>query len=169
VIRVVLADDQALVRSGLRALLANSDDILIVGDASDGRETIAVVARTQPDVVLMDLRMPGLDGIAAIQRITADPRLSDVAIIMLTTFDEDDQIFAAIRAGASGYLLKDAEPEDVREAIRVVAAGDALVEHYAGAFPPWLAPVQVICIPVRTPFTSTTPGPARRPVPRNRT
>jgi DNA-binding NarL/FixJ family response regulator len=127
VIRVVLADDQALVRSGLRALLANSDDILIVGDASDGREAVAVVARTQPDVVLMDLRMPGLDGIAATQRITADPRLSDVAIIMLTTFDEDDEIFAAIRAGASGYLLKDAEPEDLREAIRVVAAGDALL------------------------------------------
>jgi DNA-binding NarL/FixJ family response regulator len=127
VIRVVLADDQALVRSGLRALLANSDDILIVGDASDGREAVAVVARTQPDVVLMDLRMPGLDGIAATQRITADPRLSDVAIIMLPTFDEDDEIFAAIRAGASGYVLKDAEPEDLREAIRVVAAGDALL------------------------------------------
>jgi DNA-binding NarL/FixJ family response regulator len=127
VIRVVLADDQALVRSGLRALLANSDDIQVVGEASDGREAVAVVARTQPDVVLMDIRMPGVDGIAATQRITADQRLSDVAIIMLTTFDEDDQIFAAIRAGASGYLLKDAEPDDLREAIRVVAAGDALL------------------------------------------
>jgi len=114
VIRVVLADDQALVRSGLRALLANSDDIQVVGEASDGREAVAVVARTQPDVVLMDIRMPGVDGIAATQRITADQRLSDVAIIMLITFDEDDQIFAAIRAGASGYLLKDAEPDDLR-------------------------------------------------------
>jgi DNA-binding NarL/FixJ family response regulator len=127
VIRVVLADDQALVRSGLRALLTNSDDVQVVGEASDGREAVAVVTRTQPDVVLMDVRMPGVDGIAATQRITSDQRLSEVAIIMLTTFDEDDQIFAAIRAGASGYLLKDAEPDDLREAIRVVAAGDALL------------------------------------------
>jgi DNA-binding NarL/FixJ family response regulator len=126
-IRVVLVDDQALVRSGLRALLANSDDIQVVGEASDGREAVAVVTRTQPDVVLMDVRMPGVDGIFATQRITSDQRLSEVAIIMLTTFDEDDQIFAAIRAGASGYLLKDAEPDDLREAIRVVAAGDALL------------------------------------------
>jgi DNA-binding NarL/FixJ family response regulator len=126
-IRVVLVDDQALVRSGLRALLANSDDIQVVGEASDGGEAVAVVTRTQPDVVLMDVRMPGVDGISATQRITSDQRLSEVAIIMLTTFDEDDQIFAAIRAGASGYLLKDAEPDDLREAIRVVAAGDALL------------------------------------------
>ncbi|HEU4907553.1 MAG TPA: response regulator transcription factor [Propionibacteriaceae bacterium] len=126
-IRVVLADDQALVRSGLRALLTNSDDVQVVGEASDGREAVAVVTRTQPDVVLMDVRMPGVDGIAATQRITSDQRLSEVAIIMLTTFDDDDQIFAAIRAGASGYLLKDAEPDDLREAIRVVAAGDALL------------------------------------------
>jgi DNA-binding NarL/FixJ family response regulator len=112
VIRVVLADDQALVRSGLRALLTNSDDIQVVGEASDGREVVAVVTRTQPDVVLMDVRMPGVDGIAATQQITADQRLSGVAIIMLTTFDEDEEIFAAIRAGASGYLLKDAEPDD---------------------------------------------------------
>ena len=126
-IRVVLADDQALVRSGLRALLANSDDIQVVGEAGNGREAVAVVTRTQPDVVLMDIRMPGLDGIEATRRLTADPHLSDAAIIMLTTFDEDDQIFASIRAGASGYLLKDAEPDDLREAIRVVAAGDALL------------------------------------------
>jgi DNA-binding NarL/FixJ family response regulator len=127
VIRVVLADDQALVRSGLRALLANSDDIQVVGEASDGREAVAVVTRTRPDVVLMDIRMPGFDGIAATQRLTADPQLTEVAVIMLTTFDEDDQIFASIRAGASGYLLKDAEPAHLREAIRVVAAGDALL------------------------------------------
>lgn len=126
-IRVVVADDQALVRSGLRALLANSDDLQVVGEAVDGRDAVAVVTRTRPDVVLMDVRMPGVDGIAATRRITADLELSGVAIIMLTTFDEDDQIFAAIRAGASGYLLKDAEPDDLREAIRVVAAGDALL------------------------------------------
>jgi DNA-binding NarL/FixJ family response regulator len=127
VIRVVLADDQALVRSGLRALLANSNDLHVVGEAADGREAVAVVTRTQPDVVLMDIRMPGMDGIAATRQITADARLAEVAIVILTTFDEDDQIFAAIRAGASGYLLKDAEPEDLRQAIRVVAAGDALL------------------------------------------
>jgi DNA-binding NarL/FixJ family response regulator len=127
VIRVVLADDQALVRSGLRALLGNSDDIQVVGEASDGRAAVAVVTRTQPDVVLMDVRMPRLDGITATQRITADPHLSGVAIIILTTFDEDDQIFAAIRAGACGYLLKDVEPDALREAIRIVAAGDALL------------------------------------------
>lgn len=126
-IRVVLADDQALVRGGLRALLANSSDLQVVGEAGDGREAVAVVTRVQPDVILMDARMPGMDGIEATQRITADPHLSGVAIIMLTTFDEDDLIFAAIRAGASGYLLKDAEPADLREAIRVVAAGDALL------------------------------------------
>jgi DNA-binding NarL/FixJ family response regulator len=97
VIQVVLADDQALVRSGLRALLANSDDLQVVGEASNGREAVAVVARTRPDVVLMDARMPGLDGIEATRLITADPRLTGVAIIMLTTFDEDDLIFAAIR------------------------------------------------------------------------
>jgi len=123
----VLADDQALVRSGLRALLANSDDIQVVGEASDGRAAVAVVTRTQPDVVLMDVRMPRLDGITATQRITTDPHLSEVAIIILTTFDEDDQIFAAIRAGACGYLLKDVEPDALREAIRIVAAGDALL------------------------------------------
>jgi DNA-binding NarL/FixJ family response regulator len=123
----VLADDQALVRSGLRALLANSNDLHVVGEAADGREAVAVVTRTQPDVVLMDIRMPGMDGIAATRQITADARLAEVAIVILTTFDEDDQIFAAIRAGASGYLLKDAEPEDLRQAIRVVAAGDALL------------------------------------------
>jgi DNA-binding NarL/FixJ family response regulator len=124
---VVLADDQALVRSGLHALLSSSDDLEVVGEARDGRDAVAVVSRTRPDVVLMDVRMPGVDGIAATRQITADPRLSGVAIIMLTTFDEDDHIFAAIRAGASGYLLKDAEPDDLRDAIRVVAAGDALL------------------------------------------
>jgi DNA-binding NarL/FixJ family response regulator len=126
-ILVVVADDQALVRSGLRALLANSDDFEVVGEAVNGRDAVAVVTRTRPDVVLMDIRMPGVDGIAATRKITTDSRLSGVAIIMLTTFDDDDQIFAAIRAGASGYLLKDAEPDDLREAIRVVAAGEALL------------------------------------------
>jgi DNA-binding NarL/FixJ family response regulator len=126
-IKIVVVDDQTLVRSGLRALLANSDDLEVVGEAIDGRDAVAVVTRTRPDVVLMDVRMPGVDGIAATRKIIADPRLAAVAIIMLTTFDDDDQIFAAIRAGASGYLLKDAEPDDLRQAIRAVAAGDALL------------------------------------------
>ncbi|WP_041792757.1 response regulator [Microlunatus phosphovorus] len=126
-ITVVLVDDQGLVRSGLRALLANSDDIQVVGEAVDGRDALAVVARTKPDVVLMDIRMPRLDGIAATRRIARTPELARVAIVMLTTFDGDDEIFAAIRAGAAGYLLKDAEPGELRDGIRAVAAGDVLL------------------------------------------
>ncbi len=126
-IRVVLADDQALVRSGLRALLANSDDIEVVGEAVDGRDAVAVVTRSRPDAVLMDVRMPGMDGIAATRRITENPELHNVAVIMVTTFDSDEEIFAAIRAGASGYLLKDAESNELRAGIRRVVAGDALL------------------------------------------
>jgi len=127
VIRVVLADDQTLVRSGLRALLVNSTDLEVVGEAVDGRDAVTVVTRTRPDVVLMDVRMPNLNGIDATRRITQTAALSKVAVIMLTTFDTDREIFAAIRAGASGYLLKDAEPDELRAGIRRVAAGDALL------------------------------------------
>ena len=126
-IRVVLVDDQSLVRSGIRALLANGDDIEVVGEAVDGRDGVAVVTRTRPDIALMDIRMPGQDGITATRRITRDPALSSVAVIMLTTFDGEEEIFAAIRAGAAGYLLKDAEPAELRAGIRQVAAGDALL------------------------------------------
>lgn len=122
-IRVVLADDQTLVRAGFRALLERADDIEIVGEADDGAAAITVVRETRPDVVLMDIRMPGLDGLAASREILADPALAGVRIVILTTFDLDDYVFEALRVGASGFLLKDVEPEG----LRVVAGGDALL------------------------------------------
>jgi DNA-binding NarL/FixJ family response regulator len=124
-IRVAIADDQAMVRAGFAALLGAQDDIEIVGEARNGEEAIALVGETRPDVVLMDVRMPVLDGIEATGAIVrSDP---DVRVIMLTTFDIDEYVFAAIRAGASGFLLKDALPTDLVAAVRVVAAGDALL------------------------------------------
>ncbi|SFB48570.1 two component transcriptional regulator, LuxR family [Amycolatopsis marina] len=126
-IRVVLVDDQQLVREGLRALLERADDITVVEDADDGDAAFEVVTRQRPDVVLMDIRMPGTDGIAATRRIVADPALRHVQIVVLTTFDTDEHILDAVRAGAAGFLLKDASPEDMREAVRVVARGEALL------------------------------------------
>jgi DNA-binding NarL/FixJ family response regulator len=126
-IRVVVADDQALVRMGLRVLLDNEDDLVLVGEASDGGEALAVVRRTAPDVVLMDIRMPGIDGLAALKEITADRRLAGVRVIMLTTFELDEYVFEALRGGASGFLIKDSEPTELLQAIRVVAAGDSLL------------------------------------------
>ncbi len=126
-IRVVLADDQALVRAGFRALLERADDIEVAGEAADGERAVAVVRQTVPDVVLMDVRMPTLDGLAATRRIVADPRLAGVRVVVLTTFEVDEYVFAALRAGASGFLLKDIEPDDLRQAVRVVAAGQALL------------------------------------------
>jgi DNA-binding NarL/FixJ family response regulator len=127
VIRVVLADDQALVRAGFRALLERTDDLEVVGEAADGATVLDVVRDTVPDVVLMDVRMPALDGIEATRRIVADPRLAEVKVLVLTTFEVDEYVFAALRAGASGFLLKDVEPDDLRAAIRVVASGQALL------------------------------------------
>jgi DNA-binding NarL/FixJ family response regulator len=127
VIRVALIDDQELVRAGLRALLERGDDITVVGEAADAREGVALVVRERPDVVLMDIRMPGTDGIAATRSIVADPRLEAVHVVVLTTFDTDEHVFDAIRAGAVGFLLKDASPEELRRAVRVVAAGDAML------------------------------------------
>jgi DNA-binding NarL/FixJ family response regulator len=124
-IRVVLVDDQALVRTGIRALLERTDDVIVVGEASDGAEAVGIVATERPDVVLMDLRMPEVDGLEATRRIVADDRLRDVRILVLTTYDTDDHVLDAIRLGASGFLLKDAEPDDLRAAIRIVAAGEA--------------------------------------------
>jgi len=124
-IRVVLADDQALVRAGFRALLEAQDDIEVVGEAANGDEA-AKLARNA-DVVLMDIRMPGVDGIEATRRISADPAAGAVRIVMLTTFDLDEYVFEALRAGASGFLVKDTEPIDLLRAIRVVAGGDALL------------------------------------------
>lgn len=126
-IRVVLADDQGLVRAGFRALLDGEDGIAVVGEAGDGEEAVAVVRRQRPDVVLMDVRMPGLDGLRATQRITADPALAATRVVVLTTFELDDYVFGALRAGAAGFLLKDVDPADLIDTVRVAAAGEALL------------------------------------------
>lgn len=126
-VRVVLVDDQHLVREGLRALLERAPDITVVGEAGDGAMGLAVVRTERPDVVLMDVRMPGTDGLTAARRILTDPAPAGVRVVMLTTFDDDEYLFAAIRAGAAGFLLKDTAPDDLRAAVRVVAGGDALL------------------------------------------
>lgn len=126
-IRVVLADDQLLVRAGFRALLDTEPDIAVVGEADDGAAAVQVVCDTVPDVVLMDIRMPHVDGIEAARRITADTRLVGVRVLMLTTFDLDSYVFEALRAGASGFLVKHTRPAELIHAVRVVAAGDALL------------------------------------------
>jgi len=127
VIRVALVDDQALVRVGLRTLLSGEDDLDVVGEAEDGRAGIAMVRRTRPDVVLCDIRMPGLDGLELLRQVAADDALADVRVVMLTTFELDEYVFEALRSGASGFLLKDAEPAALLDAIRVVAAGGSLL------------------------------------------
>jgi DNA-binding NarL/FixJ family response regulator len=127
VIRVVLADDQALLRAGLRMLLDSAADICVVGEAENGGVAVALAREHAPDVVLMDLRMPEVDGVTATGLITGDPALAGVRVVALTTFDDDETVFAALRAGASGFLVKDAEPADLLHAIRVVARGDALL------------------------------------------
>ena len=126
-IRVLLADDQALVRAGFRALLDAQGDIEVVGEAADGDEAVALARRHRPDVLLMDIRMPGTDGLAATRAIAADDRLAGVRVVMLTTFDLDEYVFEAIRAGAAGFLVKDTEPVELLRAVRAVAAGDALL------------------------------------------
>jgi DNA-binding NarL/FixJ family response regulator len=127
VIRVVVADDQALVRSGFTVLLNSADDIQVVGEANDGEEAVTVAVHKRPDVILMDIRMPGTDGLEATRRITADERLGDTRVLILTTFDLDEYVFEALRAGASGFLLKDTLPDDLLSAVRVVAGGQALL------------------------------------------
>jgi DNA-binding NarL/FixJ family response regulator len=127
VIRVLLADDQALVRAGFRVLASQAPDIEVVGEAADGAAAVELARSLRAEVVLMDIKMPGTDGLEATRRIAADSGLSDVRVIILTTFEEDEYIFAAIQAGASGFLVKDTEPEDLINAIRVVAGGDALL------------------------------------------
>jgi DNA-binding NarL/FixJ family response regulator len=127
VIRVAVVDDQALVRMGLRALLETEEDTELVGEAADGRAGLALVRAEVPDVVLMDVRMPELDGLEALRRIGADPTLTAVRVIVLTTFELDEYVFAALAAGASGFVLKDGEPAELLRAIRVVADGGSLL------------------------------------------
>jgi DNA-binding NarL/FixJ family response regulator len=127
VIKVVLADDQVLVRSGFRLLLDSAEDIQVIGEAADGTEALALVDSMRPDVVLMDIRMPGMDGLEATARIAGDDRLTGVKVLVLTTYEDDDNIFAALRAGAGGFVTKDVELPDLVQAIKVVARGDALL------------------------------------------
>jgi DNA-binding NarL/FixJ family response regulator len=126
-VRVVVVDDQHLVRAGLRAVLERAPDIAVVGEAGDGSAGLTVIRAERPDVVLMDVRMPGTDGITALRGVLADPRLAAVHVVMLTTFDDDEYLFDALRAGAAGFLLKDTAPEALREAVRTVAGGAALL------------------------------------------
>jgi DNA-binding NarL/FixJ family response regulator len=127
VIRVLLADDQALVRAGFRVLLQSAPDIDIVGEAANGQEAVTLAGQTRPNVVLMDIRMPVLDGLAATRRIVADGQLTGIHVLILTTFEIDEYVFEALRSGASGFVVKDIEPADLLQAVRVVAAGEALL------------------------------------------
>ena len=126
-IRVVVADDQALVRAGFRLLVDSAPDLEVVGEAVDGAQALELARRERPDVVLMDIRMPTMDGLEATRQITTDETLAGVRVLMLTTFDLDEYVYQALRVGASGFLLKDTPPADLLTAIRVVAAGDALL------------------------------------------
>jgi DNA-binding NarL/FixJ family response regulator len=148
-ISVVIVDDQHLVRSGFAALLTSDPEITVVGTAGDGDTALAVIRRERPDVVLMDIRMPGRDGVSATAAITADPALSGTRVIVLTTFDLDEYVHAALRAGASGFLLKDAQPTDLLAAVHLVDQGESV-----------LAPALVrrlIATYVQTPTTAPKP------------
>ncbi len=166
-IRVLLADDQALLRAGLRMLLETADDIEVVGEAANGGVAVALAREHHPDVVLMDLRMPEVDGTTATRLIVADPGLSGTQVIVLTTFGDDASVHAALRAGATGFLVKDAEPAELLQAVRLVARGEALLSPSVTraviarltALPPEPGPAPVAARPV-----PLAPAPAR-PVP----
>jgi RNA polymerase sigma factor (sigma-70 family) len=127
VIRVLLVDDQALLRSGLRILLEAQEDLVVAGEAAGGEQAVALARELDPDVILMDISMPGLDGVSATREILADRRQDAPKILILTTFEDDENVFGALRAGASGFLLKDIEPSELLRAIRVLAHGGALL------------------------------------------
>jgi DNA-binding NarL/FixJ family response regulator len=189
VIRVLLADDQALLRAGFRMLLEAAADIEVVGEAPNGGVAVALARRHHPDVVLMDLRMPDVDGATATALIAGDPALSGVRVIVLTTFDDDESVFTALRAGASGFLVKDTEPDDLLHAVRVVARGDALlspsvtravISRFTAPPPPSVprpdgspagrpAPAErpgpAEPLPAERPLPAGQPVPAARPVP----
>ena len=126
-IRVLLADDQALIRAGFRALLEHTADIVVVGEAADGDQAVSLAASARADVVLMDIRMPGVDGLEATRRIADSEDLAGVRVLILTTFESDDYVYEALRSGASGFVVKDTEPAELVQAVRIVAAGDALL------------------------------------------
>ena len=126
-LRVMVVDDHALFRRGLEMVLQGEDDLELVGEADDGRTALQLARRTHPDVLLLDIRMPGMDGLAALREITADPTLAGTRVVIVTTFEIDQYVFEALQAGASGFILKDAEPAELLRAIRVVAAGEALL------------------------------------------
>ncbi|MFF3665849.1 response regulator [Microtetraspora malaysiensis] len=130
-LRVVLADDQIMIRAGLRALLAAEQDLEVVAEAGDGWQAVAAARAQRPDVIVMDIQMPVMDGLEATRAIAADPNMSDVRVLVLTTYDEDELVFEAIKAGAAGFLLKDAEPAELLRGIRVAAAGDSLLAPQA--------------------------------------
>ncbi|HET9498823.1 MAG TPA: response regulator transcription factor [Marmoricola sp.] len=158
-ITVLIADDQALVRRGFAMILEIEPDLEVVGEAADGEEAVAVARRLRPDIVLMDVRMPGTDGIAATQQLTSDPEC-ETRVVMLTTFDMDEYVYAALQAGASGFLLKDVQPELLVDGIRAVVAGEAL-----------LSPVitrRMIEVFLRRPPVSTTPSSLKTLTPRER-
>ncbi|GIF23051.1 DNA-binding NarL/FixJ family response regulator [Actinoplanes tereljensis] len=149
-VRVLLADDQKLIRAGFRLIIDLADGMEVVGEASDGAEAVELARSARADVVLMDIRMPGVDGVEATRRITADRDLDGVRVVVLTTFDADENVLAALRAGASGFLSKDVEPEDLLRAIRVVDAGEALltpratrglIDRFLGSSAPGSPPV----------------------------
>ncbi|MEU7870613.1 response regulator transcription factor [Dactylosporangium sp. NPDC049140] len=126
-IRVVVVDDEALIRGGLRLLIAREGDLELVGEAGDGAAALEVLRRTRPDVVLLDIRMPEVDGLAVLREIAGDPALRGTRVVVVTTFETDENVFAALEAGAAGFLLKDAEPAELIRAVRVVAGGEALL------------------------------------------
>lgn len=126
-IAVLLVDDQPLVRMGLRALVASEPGMTVIGEASEGAEAVTLARRLRPAVVLMDIRMPGTDGLTALRTISADPTLADTHVVMLTTFELDEYVFAALESGASGFLIKDADPEDIVRGIKAAASGESLL------------------------------------------